>query len=644
MTFQRASPSVAKPFASKPLVSHPSDEREREARRMASRALAAYNTTPAEIAPAASGSGDELPDATRRFFEPRFMHDFANVRVHHDGHAAAAAASLGAKAYTAGNDIFFGAGHWAPDAPEGRSLLAHELAHVVQDQAQPSPVIHRDLVDTTNMTINGDRIRSSPPGGVPVRNGTLTWTLEFIGIFGSLEVGSIQVLPGPGSAAPQPAQPQPAPSQPAQPQPAPSQPAQPQAAPAIPGDVRLRANFTPTPAAVTCPTVTWLQTVRTSTDGVPDIGRILITRDPGSGASVDASVQATSPFYGAEPMGPARATRGWEERAPGWQGSTGQTPWTSGGTAPGATHGDLPHTFQMHRGTTISRVFEAAVICIDTAETFASLDWGYTKTSAGAITLLGGRPSDVHTQGATAAFENVRRAFYTGQFQHSLNGFARGSARLLPAHRTMLDTIPTGTATRIVLVGANDNSGGPEANARLSLQRARAAAAYLVDHLHVSPSIITVEAHGVEARVPNPAGTEVPENRRVDVRFEQGAEVFRPDTARPASRAERQRLRRQNPRQLVEETVDWILELLHRSSAPSGPEIQQLDDMLDSLDAWRRSDPTVPDIRTLHRPQIQQIRRRHGRLPRPDIRIPLPELQPPSFIPRIREDTQRVPD
>jgi hypothetical protein len=62
----------------------------------------------------------------------RFGHDFSRVRVHTDEGAAASARALGARAYTVGPDIVFGAGEYRPGTREGRWLLAHELAHVAQ--------------------------------------------------------------------------------------------------------------------------------------------------------------------------------------------------------------------------------------------------------------------------------------------------------------------------------------------------------------------------------------------------------------------------------------------------------------------------------------------------------------------------------
>lgn len=85
-----------------------------------------------------SGGGHPLPDAERRFFEPRFGRDFSAVRVHTDARAAVAAESLGALAFTTGRDIVFAGGLYSPQSSDGRRLLAHELTHVVQ-QTQPAP-------------------------------------------------------------------------------------------------------------------------------------------------------------------------------------------------------------------------------------------------------------------------------------------------------------------------------------------------------------------------------------------------------------------------------------------------------------------------------------------------------------------------
>ena len=87
-----------------------------------------------------AGAGAPLDRATRGFMESRFGHDFGRVRVHADGGAAASARAVQARAYTVGADIVFGTGQYAPGTSAGRHLLAHELAHVVQQQAvAPNP-------------------------------------------------------------------------------------------------------------------------------------------------------------------------------------------------------------------------------------------------------------------------------------------------------------------------------------------------------------------------------------------------------------------------------------------------------------------------------------------------------------------------
>ena len=76
--------------------------------------------------------GQPLDPAARAFMEPRFGHDFGPVRVHSGVAAEQSARDMNAQAYTVGQDIVFGTDRFAPGTNEGRWLLAHELAHVVQ--------------------------------------------------------------------------------------------------------------------------------------------------------------------------------------------------------------------------------------------------------------------------------------------------------------------------------------------------------------------------------------------------------------------------------------------------------------------------------------------------------------------------------
>jgi len=90
------------------------------------------------------GTGQPLPASERAFFEPRFRRDFSNVRVHNDMQAAHAARSISARAFTHGRDVVFGAGEYSSGTPSGRKLLAHELAHAVQQGVTNRPYVARE--------------------------------------------------------------------------------------------------------------------------------------------------------------------------------------------------------------------------------------------------------------------------------------------------------------------------------------------------------------------------------------------------------------------------------------------------------------------------------------------------------------------
>jgi|tagenome__1003787_1003787.scaffolds.fasta_scaffold20989188_9 hypothetical protein len=78
--------------------------------------------------------GQALDAATLGYFEPRFGQDLSRVRVHDDPAAALSARTVNANAYTVGTDVVFDRGRYAPATSEGRRLLSHELAHVVNQQ------------------------------------------------------------------------------------------------------------------------------------------------------------------------------------------------------------------------------------------------------------------------------------------------------------------------------------------------------------------------------------------------------------------------------------------------------------------------------------------------------------------------------
>lgn len=83
-------------------------------------------------------NGQPLNGSIRTFMESRFRKDFGQVRLHTDASAAKSARAVNAQAYTFGHNIVFGAGQYDPDTYEGTRLLAHELAHVVQQPLSSS--------------------------------------------------------------------------------------------------------------------------------------------------------------------------------------------------------------------------------------------------------------------------------------------------------------------------------------------------------------------------------------------------------------------------------------------------------------------------------------------------------------------------
>lgn len=139
-------------------VSQPGDPDEREADRVADRVMGmdehdgkiqrTGNTADGQASPhrivEGGRAGQPLPPSARAFFEPRFGSDFSQVRVHTDGSAAADARALNARAYTFGNHVTFQQGEFAPDTPEGKRLLAHELAHVQQTQQGGPAIVKRE--------------------------------------------------------------------------------------------------------------------------------------------------------------------------------------------------------------------------------------------------------------------------------------------------------------------------------------------------------------------------------------------------------------------------------------------------------------------------------------------------------------------
>src|SRR5919199_4288469 len=101
---------------------------------------------------ALSSRGAPLGESMRARMEDSFGADFRGVRVHHDGEADALNRDLHARAFTTGQNIFFRRGEYDPQSSEGGKLLAHELAHVVQQRAGKV----RATAQTKGLSLNDD--------------------------------------------------------------------------------------------------------------------------------------------------------------------------------------------------------------------------------------------------------------------------------------------------------------------------------------------------------------------------------------------------------------------------------------------------------------------------------------------------------
>jgi hypothetical protein len=84
-----------------------------------------------------SSGGSPLEPAVRTDMESRLGHDFGDVKVHTDAAASASAQSVGAHAYTTGSHVVFQRDAYDPSSQAGRTTLAHELTHVVQQRSGP---------------------------------------------------------------------------------------------------------------------------------------------------------------------------------------------------------------------------------------------------------------------------------------------------------------------------------------------------------------------------------------------------------------------------------------------------------------------------------------------------------------------------
>lgn len=181
----RRPPAVSNPLQTKLAVNRRGDAYEQEADRAAERTMRmpdaapslqrkracgdaeTENAVPASVYNVLRSPGQPLDSTTRGFFERRFGHDFSKVRVHSDREASESARAVNALAYTVGQHVVFRAGQYSAKTAPGQQLLAHELAHVVQQSGPPTGVGNATAGRSLQREVAGGtaRQRSSPGGG-----------------------------------------------------------------------------------------------------------------------------------------------------------------------------------------------------------------------------------------------------------------------------------------------------------------------------------------------------------------------------------------------------------------------------------------------------------------------------------------------
>jgi hypothetical protein len=141
--------------------------------------------------------GEAIEPTVRAEFEGRFAADFGSVRIHRDGNADRLSRSLGAHAFTTERDIFFAQGAYAPGTASGRYLLAHELAHTVQQGAVPAAPVRRKVrADTSHdrfiSDLDADPVARSKLDWIP-STGLGRFDAEYLPTRGELRI-NIRVL------------------------------------------------------------------------------------------------------------------------------------------------------------------------------------------------------------------------------------------------------------------------------------------------------------------------------------------------------------------------------------------------------------------------------------------------------------------
>jgi hypothetical protein len=138
----------------------------------------------------AADQGRPLPGPTLQEMEGAFGTDFSSVRIHTNSGASQLSRALKAQAFTYGNDIFFDQGKYNPESVGGKRLLAHELAHTIQQRDAVAMLARQGSGRTTLQCVN-ENLSSA---------GVAAWLLTIVGTACGLIFGIAGSPTGPGAA------------------------------------------------------------------------------------------------------------------------------------------------------------------------------------------------------------------------------------------------------------------------------------------------------------------------------------------------------------------------------------------------------------------------------------------------------------
>jgi hypothetical protein len=433
-------------------------------------------TAPPIVHEVLASPGQPLDPAARGFMEPRFGHDFSQVRVHADAKAAESASALKASAYTVGRDVVFGAGRYAPGTAEGDRLLAHELTHVAQQSGGQE--VHgangplfvsgsgtRIQRDTADKQERRSKLKRIDGAAIALGNGVMVWSMWVI------EGGN---------------------------------------------EVIMSMSFSPY-REHRGKTITFLQTMLESGGSSNNAELDILTY-----GKRDTARDDTAPFYGAI----------WNNKDRNWvaEGAPGRFRNQPGGVSdPNAYFFDNP---MVYPGQT--KMFETAVVVPETTEVLAFIKWGAKGHDDGAKPILppASEPSDRPTAGFLVAVDRFYEQPSTvgpdilrpQRYDAILDRFPPDGATLTADQKKSLDPIAAKVKERkdpTIYVSLGGFADATEKDpSGISEARAKAVESYLVAQ-GVPEASIRMDFFGAAwARFP-PSPKE-DRNRRVQVRVHWG--------------------------------------------------------------------------------------------------------------------------